>query len=236
MKERIYGPYARLVRWAVRLGLRRWSPVEEDHPPAPAVFVVHHQNLAGPVLSAALLPRQVRIWVLDVFFTRRDCFAQYYGYTFTRRFGWPRPLAFCAALPLSLLIPPLIRSLNAIPVHRGDRRIMETLDAAAAALAQGESVLVCPDLDYASREDATGALYQGFLHLERRARRAGAPPLAYVPVCCARRTQRFVLGRPLYFPGNLPFKAGQKQMASALGAALNQLNQRYNPTGEDSAC
>lgn len=229
MNGGIYGPYARLVRWVVRLLLRGWTAEAECPSPVPAVFVVHHQNLAGPVLAAALLPRQVRIWVLDVFFSRRACFRQYYGYTFTRRFGWPKPLAWCTAGLLALLIPPLMRSLDAIPVHRGGRRIVETLDASAAALAQGESVLVCPDRDYASADDATGALYQGFLHLERRAARAGCAPAAYVPLCCARHTRRLVAGMPLRFPGKAPFKTEQAQLAAALGAALNELNRRYNP-------
>ncbi len=224
MSGGIYGPYARLVRWCVRLLLGRWDVIREEPAPVPAAFVARHQNLSGPVLSLALLDREVRVWALHVVFTRRDCFRQYYGYTFTRRFRWPRPLAFCAAGLFSLLVPPLLRSLDAIPVYRGSSRIAETLDLSVRALAQGESVLICPDQDYTDTGDRTGALYLGFLHLERRAARVGASPVSFVPLCPDRRTRRLVVGRALRFPGKAPFKAEQAQLARDLSAELDRLH------------
>lgn len=224
MRGGIYGPYARLVRRAVRLGLRGWSAGEEAAPPEGAVFVARHQNLAGPVRAVALLDREVRVWVLSVFFSRKECFDQYYGYTFTRRFGWPRPLAFCAAGLLALAIPPLMRSLGAIPVYRGSARVRETLRQSAAALGRGESVLICPDENYTTKDGETGAIYRGFLHLERLA--GGHVP--FVPLCSARHARRFVVGPALYFPGLAPFKEEQEGVARALSAALDRMRRDYD--------
>ena len=227
MTGSIYGPYARLVRAVARFLLRGWTVTTEETPPAAAVFVARHQNLAGPILSAALLPREVRIWVLHVFFSRRECFAHYYHFTFTCRFHWPRPLAFCTAGLLSLVIPPLIASLNAIPVYRGSTRVAETLKASAKALAAGESVLICPDQDYTSTAGETGALYRGFLHLERQSVRSGGGHVPFVPLCCAASAHRFVVGCALLFPGNAPFKAEQSQVALALAQALDRMGAAY---------
>jgi hypothetical protein len=40
-----------------------------DQRPEPAVYVVHHQNLKGPLLGMAWFPVAVRPWVLNVFFS-----------------------------------------------------------------------------------------------------------------------------------------------------------------------
>lgn len=224
MSGGIYGPYARAVRWLVRRFLGRWQAAEQSCAPRPAAFVARHQDLAGPVLSVALLEREVRVWVLHVFFTRRDCFGQYYGYTFTKRFGWPKPLALCAAAVCALLVPPLLKSLDAIPVYRGSAKIAETLKLSAQALAQGESVLICPDRDYTDTSGKDADLYRGFLHLERHAAKAGAGPVSFVPLCPDRERRRFSVGQALRFSGKAPFKAEQAEMALALAQTLDRMH------------
>lgn len=224
MNGGIYGPYAHAVRWLVRLFLGCWQVTEAPPAPRPAAFVARHQDLAGPVLSVALLEREVRVWVLHVFFTRRDCFRQYYGYTFTERFRWPKPLALCAAAVCALLVPPLMKSLDAIPVYRGSARIVETLKLSAQALAQGESVLICPDRDYTDTSGRDADLYRGFLHLERHAAKVGASPVSFVPLCPDRNRRRFTVGQALRFSGKAPFKAEQSEMAAILAGTLDRMH------------
>lgn len=92
-------------RWVVRRALGPWTVQALEETPASAVFLVHHQNLFGPIHAMAFLPREVRLWVLSPFCDRKACFEQYYGYTFTRRFGWPRPAAWAVSRLLSFLLP-----------------------------------------------------------------------------------------------------------------------------------
>ena len=98
-KKKIYGPLARFLRAGVRPFLHRWDTSGAQKAQPPAVYVVHHRNMSGPVHTLALLPDEPRPWVLHVFLDRHECFAQYYGYTFRKRFGWPAP---APSAPVSL--------------------------------------------------------------------------------------------------------------------------------------
>lgn len=105
--------------------------------PAPAVYVVHHQNMAGPIRAVAHLPVEGHIWALAPFCDAKACFAQYYGYTFTKRFGMPGPLAFVCAKLVSGAVSGIVRGCGAIPVHRGSRDIVETMRLSQQALERG---------------------------------------------------------------------------------------------------
>ena len=86
--------------------------------PAPAVYVVHHQNMAGPIRAVAHLPVEGHIWALAPFCDAKACFAQYYGYTFTKRFGMPGPLAFVCAKLVSGAVSGIVRGCGAFPSRR----------------------------------------------------------------------------------------------------------------------
>ena len=219
----LYSPLGRAARWVVRRTMGAWQVQAPEDLPAPAVFLVHHQNLFGPIHAMALLPRQVRLWVLAPFCDRRACFRQYYGYTFTRRFGWPRPAAWAVSRLLSLLLPGFLRQFRVIPVWRGSLDIRDTLRQSQQALAQGQSLLICPDQDYASSSDEVGALYSGFLHLERSYFKAAGAHLPFIPLCCRREDRTLVIGRPLSFTGEKPFREERDELALALARAMNEL-------------
>lgn len=87
-------------RFFVRLKIGRWT-AEVPPPEGPTVYVCHHGNMRGPVTSLCWLPFPVRPWVLHVFTDRETCRAQYRGYTFSKRFGMPQPLAAFLAWAVS---------------------------------------------------------------------------------------------------------------------------------------
>ena len=100
--------------------------------------------------------------MLHVFLDRHECFAQYYGYTFRKRFGWPAPAAWAAAGVLSLAVPAVVRSFGAIPVYRSLKETRDMMEQSAQALLRGESIMLCPDVAYDSAAPATGEIYKGF--------------------------------------------------------------------------
>lgn len=230
-KHHVWRPFARLLRRLLALLPGRWRLVQlfPDLPAGPCVYVVHHQNLAGPAAALALLPGQPRPWVLCPFLQRRACFEQYYGYTFTRRFGWPRPLALPAAALAAALVPPLLRGFGAIPVYRaaqnrpGDGRLRRTWQLSRQALARGESLIICPDVAYASPAVCTGALYQGFLALGRDYQRRRQRPLPFVPAVCDKAGRRLLLGEPVYLQPGQPLASQKAQAAALLASRLNGL-------------
>lgn len=133
----LYAPFGGAAGGWSRRALGPWKVQAQEETPAPAVFLVHHQNLFGPIHAMAYLPREVRLWVLSPFCDRRACFEQYYGYTFTQRFGWPKPAAWAVSRLLSLLLPGFLRQFRVIPVWRGSLDIRDTLRQSQQALARG---------------------------------------------------------------------------------------------------
>lgn len=223
-------PFARRLRRVLTALPGRWQLAGAPPLPGPCVYVVHHQNLAGPLAALTLLPGEPRPWVLQVFCGRRACFAQYYHYTFTRRFGLPRPLALPAAGLCALLAPGLVNGVGAIPVWRGARGgLRSTWRRSCAALAAGQSLIVCPDIDYASPSPATGAIYRGFFALGQEQQRRGGPPLPFVPAVCDKAARRLVLGEPVTLRPGQPLARQKAEAAALLTARLNALAAAFAP-------
>lgn len=223
-------PFARRLRRVLTALPGRWQLAGAPPLPGPCVYVVHHQNLAGPLAALTLLPGEPRPWVLQVFCGRRACFAQYYHYTFTRRFGLPRPLALPAAGLCALLAPGLVNGVGAIPVWRGARGgLRSTWRRSCAALAAGQSLIVCPDIDYASPSPATGAIYRGFFALGQEQQRRGGPPLPFVPAVCDKAGRRLVLGEPVTLRPGQPLARQKAEAAALLTARLNALAAAFAP-------
>lgn len=221
-----YTSLGRLIRRAVGLRYTGWCFSGPDTLPRPAVYLIHHQNLAGPVRAMALLPGEVRLWVLSPFCQRKSCFEQYYHYTFTKRFGWFRGAAWPLARVLSLLMPAFLRQFQVIPVWRGSLKIRDTLRQSGSALLRGESLLLCPDQDYTNGTPEVGALYDGFLHLERPYFKATGRHLAFVPLFCSQTRKELIAGAPMYVTGRQPFPQEKAELAREIAAAMNQMGRR----------
>lgn len=214
------------LRRLVRLGMPGWSVWGWDPEVGPAVYLVHHQNLFGPVHTLAWMPGEAHLWYLWVFRERETCYRQYVDYTFTKRFGWPLPVAKGVAFLVSRFVPGLVKDFGGIPVYRGRREILRTMELSQEALLKGESILLSPDRDYADRGPEIGALYSGFLHLEKRYCRETGRHLAFVPVYCSKKQKSVLFGKPVYFAGLQPFRQEQEEMAQTLQAAMNRLGQQ----------
>ncbi len=204
-----------VIRW--RYPYRFTLPEQR---PEPAVYVVHHQNLKGPLLSMAWLPFAVRPWVLNVFFSQRACFDQYYHYTFTQRLKIPKIPAAILAWPLSFVIASVMHSMRAIPVHRDSAAVITTFRASLAALLAGESLLLAPDIDYSDDRTEVGDLYDGFLDLERFYQRKTGQHLPFIPLRIDHPNRQITCGEPLYFPDFIPFKKAKPDLYQHLKASL----------------
>lgn len=209
--------FGHLAKNVVRFFLPKWH-VEGTVPTGPVVYVVHHQNMYGPIHTVAALP-DVHIWALHVFTDPATCFDQYYNYTFTKRFGWPRPLAFCVSGVLSLFIPLLMRGIGAVPVHRKSLAVRETMRQSEALLARGESLVICPDVDYSADSAAMGETYTGFLALGDAYERKTGQALRFVPVHCSANNKALCLGAPVTCQG----RSQRRQAAAALAEEINAM-------------
>ena len=220
-----------LLRGLLRGAGWRLDQSAEDVYSEPAVFLVQHHNMSGPIHSLGLLPDSVHVWALSSLFSCGDCFEQYYGYTFTKRYGWPRLLALPAAAAGACVVPRLMRATGAVPVYRGKREILETMEESVRLLHDGESLLICPDKDYSSQKDEIGEIYTGFLHLEKLYWRDTGRHLAFIPLCVDRQKKRITAAEPLFFAGTGRFKEEQRQMEERLMVSFRRLECRRQMQG-----
>lgn len=208
-------------RFFVRLGLGRWT-VRAAEPPGPAVYVCSHKNLRGPLATLCWMPFAVRPWVLHVFCSREACRKQYGAYTFSRRFGLPRPLAEGLAWAVSGYVSGLMKSLGAIPVYRGTAQIGATFRETVEALQAGDSVEVFPDVDYTDGSDGIGEVYDGFLLAERFWRKRSDLPLDFVPLRLDPARRTIAAGNPVRFDRSAPWKEELVRVREALRAEINR--------------
>lgn len=207
-------------RFFVRLKIGRWQ-ADIPAPEGPTVFICSHSNMRGPLAALCWLPFPTRPWVLHVFTQRETCQAQYRDYTFSQRFGLPRPLASFLAWAVSGYVSALMKSLGAIPVYRGSVKIGATFQETVAALRAGDSVLIFPDVDYTDEAEGIGAVYDGFLLVDRFWRRASREPLDFVPLRLDAKARRITAGAPVRFDRSAGQKEELVRVREALRAEIN---------------
>ena len=208
-------------RFFVRLCIGRWSAGVAE-PEGPTVYVCSHNNLLGPLAALCWLPFDVRPWTLHVFLEREACRKQYREYTFSRRFGMPEPLAPMLAWGASGYVSALMRSMAAIPVHRGTVKLGHTFRETVSALQAGESVLIFPDVDYTDDSGGIGEVYDGFLLIERFWRKVSAQPLRFVPLRLDTAARRSTEGRAVSFRRDADWKTEMNRVRAALRAEINR--------------
>lgn len=178
----------------------------DSAPTTPAVYIVHHQNLRGPLICMTWFSITLSPWVLSVFCNQNECFRQYYNYTFTKRFGIPKIIAAIIAFPLSYFITGLMKIIQAIPVFRGSKDILKTFNQSISALIKGQSLLICPDIDYTDTSSSIGELYLGFLSLEKYYMKQTNKHLAFVPLQISKDKHCIYVGESIYFNECIDFK------------------------------
>lgn len=220
-------------RWfrIIRDGLRLLSKFRYDTPvrsefTEPAVYVCRHSDNMGPVVTMVNLPLPVHPWAYYVWCDVEECYKQCVEYTFTVRYGWNRRVAGWIARVISVPYVALIRSAGSIPVYRNSLKVRETFKESVVALKRGESLLIFPDIDYSSKEGETGALYDGFLMLERLYFKETGTHLPFVPVRIDSRAKRLELGRCIAFRDGVSFTADKERVIQALHDALNDLEEK----------
>lgn len=193
-----------------------------DQAVTPAVYIVHHQNLRGPITVLAWLPWHLRLWALSVFFTQKDCFRHYMDYTFTKRFGFPKIVAYIIVWPISFLLPLLMKLINAIPVYRS-RKAVTTFRESLSALTTGQSLLICPDINYKDTGSNIGEIYSGFLNLEKYYYKKTSQHLAFIPLYIDHAKRLIVQGDTILFPDEGNFEEKKSLIAEKLKQEINKL-------------
>ncbi len=222
---KLYGKFAHLARFVYRI-FKPYTIEGEIPKNTPTIFVVHHQNMSGPVHSLLTLPVEAHIWVYRAFFDRRECYNQYVNYTFTERFGFPRALAVPLAFVISRAVPFVMKSFSAIPVYRSSRDIVKTFKMSHKALLLGESLIISPDIEYDNDSNSMGEMYTGFFHLEKNYFKETGKHLAFVPISYKTKCGKLFIGEAIMFDDNTPYNEQKEQVAQKIREAINDINKK----------
>ena len=216
-----YGKLFYFCRWAVRLFNKKYT-VAGAFSSKPAIIIGHHQNLKGAVRVMMWLNINVHIWMLWVFCDRQECYRQYYGYTFTQRYGWNKLAAGLAAGLSSRFIPKLAASMRVIPVYRKSLKdIGITVDESVKALCKNENLLIFPDVEYTSDADTMGDIYTGFIRLDRYYYKKTGRHVDFVPIRVDTQGRQISFGKPSSIRDGERYTEAKKRISEELRSELN---------------
>ncbi len=180
--KEFYGPLVSIARSTWKRFSKKYRcnvlPYDEG-----VVYVCRHLNMHGPYTTLKWMNFHVHPMVLNVFFTRKDAYKQYSEYTFTVRAHKKKRSFNLKAYLCSLVIPPIIRSVRAVPVYRGSNiSSVKTFKKSLEYLKKNQSIIVYPDISYTSDKDTPSELYEGFLYLGELYKKRTGKSLKFVPI------------------------------------------------------
>lgn len=225
MSRYFYNNPARFLRVLGRLFTSHYKVYSEKELPSPAVYVIHHQNLRGPITSMLLVDTPFRLWTFSPFCVRETCYRQYVDYTFTKRFGMHEKLAEILAYPLSFFVSGILKSAKVIPVYRHSIRITETFKQSVSVLLGNENVLICPDVDYRDTSSEIKTMYTGFLNIDKYYMAQTGQHVPFVLLHINRVNKEIYIGDALYFQDNDDFKEERTQVIRKLKQRFEKLEQ-----------
>ncbi|KAA9266615.1 MULTISPECIES: hypothetical protein [Aerococcus] len=224
--EREFGPVLGFCRRIVRLFIPTYR-IDQDASVdlnQPTVFVSHHENLRGPLKIIIWTTIFMRIWVLAKLTEPKACYQHFVDYTFTQRFHLPKAIAKLLAFPAAWIASFFLNQARVIPVYRGSRQLKKTFTCSLQALEERIPVTIFPDVDYQSKDQPVGKIYEGFLHLEKLYYRKYQEHIQFVPLYANRKTHKIYCGQAVTFQGSKEnFRQERDHVAQELQDQLNRL-------------
>jgi 1-acyl-sn-glycerol-3-phosphate acyltransferase len=226
MNSNFYGLFFRMARSLVRKIYPKYRIEIPQNFDGPVVYISHHQNLFGPFITLLWFPKALHAWILHVFLDQRACYHQYVDYTFTKRFGWNRTLAKICAFLISIFIAKLLNSGKGIPVYRGSRKILQTFHLSMNVLANGESIVIFPDIDYSDSSANVKEMYDGFLYLEKYYYKKTGKHVCFIPLYVSKKRRLLIAEKEIYFRDDEDFNAERKIVLQKIRSNLNELAEK----------
>lgn len=195
-RDGFWGKYARFGRWLFRTFSHRYE-TNIGKPGEPVVYVCRHLNMHGPYTTMKWLPFDVHPMIIHMFFDRKKTAAHMTQYTLSARYG-KKPKKFSiAAHATSWIAPPLMHSLQGVPVYREGTKTISTLKCGLNYLLQGESLIIYPDVDYTGSYDKPSEIYEGFLYIGELYYKKTGKLLQFVPLIIDDQNRQIRSGEPV---------------------------------------
>ena len=195
-KEHIYGCYGRFARWLFRLVSRKYR-CDFAAPEEPVVLVCRHLDMHGPYTTMKWLPIELHPMIIHMYFSREATVKHMTEYTFAARYGKKAKKFSLAANVMGWIMPPLAKSLQAIPVYRDGVQSMKTIMQGLKYLLKKESLIVYPDIHYMDKYDKPSEIYEGFLYMGELYYKKTGKKLSFIPLLIDNQNRRITAGQPI---------------------------------------
>ncbi len=194
--EGFYGRFARFGRWLLRTFSPRYEACTSEQSD-PVVYVCRHLNMHGPFTTLKWLPKHVHPMILHVYFDREETVKHMTEYTFSARYG-KKPKRFCLpAHVMSWVSPPMMKSLQGIPVYRNGMQSISTLKCGLKYLLKGEDLIVYADIDYTGNYGKPSEIYDGFLMLGDMYYKKTGKAVKFVPLVIDDERRQIIEAAPV---------------------------------------
>ena len=216
-KEGFYGRYARFGKWLLRTFSPKYKVCLQEQS-EPVVYVCRHLNMHGPFTTLKWLPFDVHPMIIHMFFDRKKTVEHMTKFTFAERYG-KKPRKFSlAAHVMSWVAPPMMRSLQGVPVYRNGTQAIATLKSGLKYLLKGESLIVYPDLDYTGSYDKPSEIYEGFLYMGELYHKKTGKTLRFIPLTVDDENRQIRSGSPVVLYN---YRKEVQEAAMAIKQAIN---------------
>ena len=195
-QEGVYGPFARFAQWLLRTFSRKYR-CNFEMPTEPVVFVCRHLDMHGPYTTLKWLPTELHPLIMHMFFDRETTIKHMTTYTFAARYGKKARKFSPAAHVMSWIMPPLTKSLEAVPVYRGGLQSMTTIKLGLKYLLKNESLIVYPDVHYTDGYDKPSEIYEGFLAMGELYFKKTGKKLSFIPLRIDDQNRCILAGEPI---------------------------------------
>ncbi|MBU0929378.1 MAG: 1-acyl-sn-glycerol-3-phosphate acyltransferase [Spirochaetes bacterium] len=189
----------------------------------PAIFVANHENAFGPIALFLYFPVKLYPWVMHDLTDRQKC-ARYLEKEFvSKELRLPGPFSTWLSVLMADLCVGLFRYMEAIPVYRRSRRIMETISRSIVMLEEGKSLLIFPEIPDAALTRYINRFNIGFIELAKEMGKEEHKTIRIYPVSVDRARRRIALGRPSAYDVDKSYDEEKRRIEAELEAEVEAM-------------
>ena len=218
-KTTLYYKFARIV---ARLICPKATTVfEDDIADEPAVFVVNHSNVTGPIMMTLDFPRKHSTWAISFALDRDKCVDYAFHDIF---FGRSRKVKWfwrMMARIMSRLLPPILKYSDTIAVYH-DKRIISTFKESIAALVGGRDLVIFAESPRRYSE-YVNEMQTGFVDVARFYRKETGKMLKFYPVYVERKNRTVSVARPITYDPDVPMSVQREAICGFLRDGIDRM-------------
>ena len=218
-------PLLKLLKMILRLFYPRHAiaGMENVLPDLPAAYICNHLETYSPIVLSLYFPFPYRPWVHASVMTRELC-RDYLEKDFTRKtLKLHPPFSRWLAAILAPLCIGLMRSIDAIPVYRGQMKVRDTFAISVQALKQGNNLLIFPEKQSLRTSETVSEFHTGFISLARYYLQATGKTLRFYPVHISSKEKIITIGKAIEYIPAKNFYSEKARITAELQKAINEI-------------